>query len=72
MDDARREQQVLALLGHPGVGPLTAQAIGRNLGTSDDVRPLLERLVDAGMLSYAAGERYRSPRARHAGGHGRE
>ena len=71
MDDARREQQALALLGHPGVGPLSADAVARNLATSDDMRPLLERLADAGMLARASGERYTSARAEHAGGHGR-
>ncbi|HEX5478320.1 MAG TPA: hypothetical protein VFY79_01240 [Dehalococcoidia bacterium] len=70
MDDARREQQVLALLGHPGVGPLSADAVARNVATTDDLRPLLDRLVDAGMLSHAADERYTAPQPEHAEGHG--
>lgn len=71
MGGARRQQEVLALLEHPGVGPLSADAVARNLGTTDDVRPLLKRLVDAGMLSHADGERYTSAQRERARGDGR-
>jgi hypothetical protein len=67
-----RERQVRQLLAYPAVGPLPAGAIARNIGLQEqEIRPVLDRMVEGGRLIRLAGGGYSLPGAATAPHRGR-
>lgn len=55
-ETGRHRRQIETLLAYPGVGPLVAPAIARNLGVSEAVvEPILRALVHDGRVIEANG-----------------